>query len=178
MKSGFRAAGLAGLCAAALLALSTCTMPGVPSSTQWSIAGTAQFTLTAAPAQPISLAAFYYKLGVGTPSSPAPISNIVSLGLAPSTPTSFALNIDASGIAPAAGDSILIQMWIDANLDSQFQDPGETFADGMTTAGDAVFTSTTACQFVFSGVAWYLGATTIQAATKAGAVITSAGAVN
>ncbi|HVO37697.1 MAG TPA: hypothetical protein VMV03_01600 [Spirochaetia bacterium] len=178
MRGRFQAARLAGACAVALLALSTCTMPGVPSSTQWTITGTAQFTLTAAPAQPISLAAFYYKLGVGTPNSPAPISNIVSLGSAASTPTSFTLNINASTIAPAAGDSIVIQMWDDANLNGQMDLPGESNAYAQTDAGDQVFPTTSACQFVFSGVAWYLGAATIQSAAETGAVIRSVTPLN
>jgi len=176
MREQLRNAGLLGACACLALALAACRIASVPSITQWTVTGTAQWTGTSP--RPVFLSAFYYKLGVGTPSSTAPVSNIVNLGGTAATPMSFTLNINASALAPAAGDSILIQMWDDANGNNLMDDGVGTSSYCRSDTGDADFTSTYSCQFVFSGVAWYLGAVTIQSAPMTSAVITNVTPVN
>ena len=159
------------LCASALNALwlISCSMYApLAFGTQWTITGTAQFTGAAASAK---LAAFSYLKGSGSPASLIPVSTVVTLGAVAGTPTSFSVDIDATGLNPAAGDSIVIQMWDDANGNNQMDDPSQAFCTPLP--GDAVFVTTPGCVFVFTGSSWYLGALPIQSATKTGASIAS-----
>jgi hypothetical protein len=163
-------AGLLCACTLSALGLLSCSTGSVPSSTQWTITGTAQFTGAAATA--IKLAAFYYLAGTGTPASIAPISNVVNVGTVAGTPATFSLSIDTGSLNPAAGDSIFIRMWDDTNADNQM-DAGEPQVGCTPMAGDAVFTATTVCLFVFAVPYWYLGNLPIQSVAKTGASITS-----
>ena len=160
------------VCALSALWLVSCTMNGsIGAITQWTISGTAQYTGT--PTAFVTLGAFYYQKGSGTPASSTPISNVVNLGPVVSTPTNFSLSIDTRNLSPAAGDSIWIQMWDDSITVDNQMDITESQAYCIPMPGDAVFATTSVCVFVFTGSNWYLGALPIQSVTKTGANITS-----
>jgi hypothetical protein len=156
-------------------ALASCTVIGsVPSRTQWTVSGAAQFAGTPS-TPPVLLGALYYTNGASTPNSPAPVSNVVNLGAAAATPVSFSLSIDTRSLLPAVGDTIYIQMWEDANGNNQM-DPAETQTFCFPAPGDAVFVA--GCQFVFTGSGWYLGGTPIESARETGANVTGLDALN